>query len=54
MLLGTSVPPFWMQWRSTSCVGDDELSFMFQMRAVLSPEPDASRSVVGFHAQINT
>lgn len=27
---------------------------MSQMRAVLSPEPLASRSVVGFHAQMNT
>lgn len=27
---------------------------MFQILAVLSPEPDASRSVVGFQAQMNT
>lgn len=27
---------------------------MFQMRAVESPEPEASRSEVGFHAQMNT
>jgi len=30
------------------------LSFIFQILAVLSPDPDASRSVVGFHAQMNT
>lgn len=27
---------------------------MFQIRAVESPEPDANRSEVGFHAQMNT
>ena len=54
MLLGTSVPPFWMQCLRTSCVGDDELSFIFHILAVLSPDPEANRSVVGFQAQMNT
>lgn len=43
-----------MQCLSTSCVGEDELSFMFQILAVLSPDPEAKRSVVGFQAQMNT
>lgn len=43
-----------MQCLSTSCVGEDELSFIFQILAVLSPEPEANKSVVGFQAQINT
>ena len=38
LLLGTSVPPFWIQWRSTSWLALVELSLMFQILAVESPD----------------
>lgn len=38
LLLGTSVPPFWMQCLNTSWLGEAELSLMSQIRAVLSPD----------------
>ena len=38
LLLGTSVPPFWMQCLRTSWLGEAELSLMSHMRAVLSPD----------------
>ena len=62
--LVTSWTPFWI---STGCVlgfrsACQSVQFFTgstvvvrsQIRAVLSPEPDASRSILGFHAQMKT
>ena len=46
LLLGTSVPPFWMQWRRTSWLALLELSFMFHILAVESPDLQAAENHV--------
>lgn len=53
MLLGTSLPSTLMQCLSTSTVASPGC-VRFQILAVLSPEPLASRSCLGFQAQMKT
>lgn len=54
LLEGTSAPPCLMQCLKTNWWLVDALSDISQMRAVESPEPLASKSRIGFHAQMNT
>lgn len=54
LLLGTSVPPFWIQCLKINWFGLTVLSDMSHILAVLSPDPLANKSVVGFQAQMKT
>jgi len=52
LLLGTVDSPFGMQCLNNN--GVFPFSLKFQILAVESPEPEASKSCTGFHEQMNT